>query len=157
MTIADPRILDDPQLQISGLRIWIHGRQFPRSDDYWDGNWLLVTAEYKRAGSRVTAEGPIIHLGELAGLLDSTRLLHETLSGEACLDCMEPELNVKMTAGDLGHIGLEVSITPNSLTEEHTFRESIDQSYLPQVIASCESILHAYPVKSSSNAAAGDA
>jgi hypothetical protein len=148
MDTLEPQPLEDPQLQISGLRIWIHGRQFPNSDDYWDGNWLRVTAECRSQGSRVRVHGPIIHLGELSGLSESCKRLYETLSGAACLDCMEPELNVKMTAKGSGQIELEVSITPDNLNEKHIFRESIDQSYLPSIIASCEAILAEHPVKS---------
>jgi len=33
-----------PDLKLEGLQIWIHGRQFPDAADYWDGNWLRVTA-----------------------------------------------------------------------------------------------------------------
>jgi hypothetical protein len=36
--------LGEPDLRVAGLRVWIHGRQFPDSQDYWDGNWLNATA-----------------------------------------------------------------------------------------------------------------
>ena len=138
---------ENPRLQIAGLKVWVHGRQFPTSDDYWDGNWLRISAEYRSASSRVKTEGPIIHLGELVGLFESCERLYETLAGEAELDCMEPELNVKLKAGLSGQIQLEVSITPDNLNEEHIFRQDIDQTYLPQIIAECGSLLAEYPIK----------
>jgi len=38
--------LGPPDLKISGLQIWIHDRDIPDAEDYWDGNWLL----YYKAG-----------------------------------------------------------------------------------------------------------
>jgi hypothetical protein len=37
-------INNDPDLKIFGLCVWIHGRQFESSVDFWDGNWLRATA-----------------------------------------------------------------------------------------------------------------
>ncbi len=34
-----PENLGKPDIKISGLEIWIHGNQFPESDDYWDGTF----------------------------------------------------------------------------------------------------------------------
>jgi hypothetical protein len=39
-----PEILGEPDIKISGLEIWIHGNQFPDENDYWDGNWMDITA-----------------------------------------------------------------------------------------------------------------
>jgi hypothetical protein len=30
--------LGPPAIQLAGLSIWVHGRQFPDLHDYWDGN-----------------------------------------------------------------------------------------------------------------------
>jgi hypothetical protein len=157
MTTFEPPALEDPQLQIGSLKVWIHGRQFPNAKDYWDGNWLRITAECSSSSSKVKIHGPIIHLGELAGLLVSCRQLYENLSGEANLDCMEPELNVRMKAGSSGQIRLEISITPDNLNEEHLFRQDIDQSYLPSIIAACESILAEHLVRNPDDRAHSDA
>ena len=42
--------LGEPDIKLAGLQIWVHGRQFPDSDDYWDGNWLYVTRPGGRLG-----------------------------------------------------------------------------------------------------------
>src|SRR5882724_344446 len=34
--------LGTPDIKLSGLQIWVHGRQFPNATDYWDGNWLRI-------------------------------------------------------------------------------------------------------------------
>jgi hypothetical protein len=70
-----------------------------------------------------------------------------SLAGEANLDCLEPQLSVSLKAKSLGHITLEVSITPNHLTQKHWFQFEIDQSYLPALVRQCRSLLGAYPIK----------
>ena len=96
--------LDEPSLQIGRLKLWVHGRQFPLAQDYWDGNWLHVTARCDSASSTVSTIGPIVHLGELAQLLEECERLYESLSGIAKLDCMEPNLGVTLTAKTSGHV-----------------------------------------------------
>ncbi|MFC4159857.1 hypothetical protein [Chitinimonas lacunae] len=44
MNLRELEALGEPDLLIAGLRVWIHGSQFPNAVDYWDGNWLRVTA-----------------------------------------------------------------------------------------------------------------
>src|SRR6185295_10495914 len=90
--------MDEPNLQIGGLKLWVRGRQFPSAQDYWDGNWLKVTARCDSASSTVSAAGPIVHLGELVQFLEECERLYESLSGIAKLDCMEPNLSVTLMA-----------------------------------------------------------
>jgi len=58
-------VLGRPDLQVGGLQLWIHARQFPDSEDYWDGNWLMVTVRCCASGAEVWVKGPILHLSEL--------------------------------------------------------------------------------------------
>ena len=139
--------LGAPDLQIAGLRLWVHGRQFPMADDYWDGNWLQVTVHCAAPGAHVWVTGPILHVPEIAQFLRGVEAIHASLQGEAILPCMEPELAVTLTAERLGHITLVVAITPDHLAQTHRFTFIIDQSYLPPVIDSCRAILRQYPIK----------
>ena len=136
-----------PQLEIASLRVWVHGREFPNAHDYWDGNWLRVTACCSNPNSKVQTQGPIIHLAEISRLGFSLKQLYKSLKGQAALECIEPNLNVSLVAGNTGHIEVRISITPDQLTEEHLFIETIDQSYLPPMIAACENILKLYPIR----------
>ena len=36
--------LGQPDITVGALHIWIHERQFPESEDFWDGNWGNATA-----------------------------------------------------------------------------------------------------------------
>jgi len=73
--------------------------------------------------------------------------LNHSLTGSASLVPLEPELSVTLTADDLGHISMEVEITPDNVTQEHTFRSELDQSYLEPLIESCRKIVNDYPVR----------
>ena len=105
-----------PDLKLEGLQIWIHGRQFPDAADYWDGNWLLVTAHCSGNDASVFATGSIIHLSELHRWLVESEELLMSLIGEAKLACMEPAHWVTLKSGSLGHITMDVSITPDHMS-----------------------------------------
>src|SRR5688572_10277914 len=117
--IIAPDSLGTPDLSLGRLEIWIHGRQFPQSADYWDGNWLEVTVRCQTERAMVWTAGPIIHLSELTHWIKSTEQMHNTLTGEANLACMEPELDVAMKIDKLGHVQVQVQITSNSPHENH--------------------------------------
>ena len=56
----------DVDIEIVGLSIEVNGYQFPESTDFWDANWVDVTAICEANGAKVIAKGPIIHLQELS-------------------------------------------------------------------------------------------
>ena len=86
--------LGEPDIAIAGLQIWVHGRQFPDQEDYWDGNWLNVTVHCGAKGSSVWTSGNIIQLHEIAHLSAGAKDLYNYLKGKAELPCIEPELFV---------------------------------------------------------------
>jgi hypothetical protein len=143
----DVQDIRDPDFKLGGLSVWIHGRQFPDAVDYWDANWLRVTAHCRYPSARVSADGSIIHLGEIAGLLRGLEELHKTLSGKAVLDCIEPNIRIALESTGAGHISARIDITPDHMAQSHRFEDEIDQTMLPPVIAACKRILDQYPIK----------
>ena len=139
--------LGTPDLQLVGFQLWAHNRQFPNSNDYWDSNWLNVTAHCGAEGASVWTNGSILHLGEVSQFLSGLKQIYATLQGEAELPCMEPELNIKLRVTTPGKMDVEVHITPNIANQEHCFHFEIDQSYLPGAISGCEALLSKYPIK----------
>ena len=139
--------LGPPDIKLGGLQIWVHGRQFPDATDYWDGNWLRITAHCGTHGADVWTTGSIINLPALVSWLAELEDLNRSLSGEAKLVPLEPELCVTLAATKLGQLSMEVEITPDNVTQEHTFRFELDQSYLGPVIESCRKIVEEYPVR----------
>ncbi|WP_427551556.1 WapI family immunity protein [Methylomonas sp. MS20] len=147
MNSRELEALGEPDLKIAGLHLWVHGREFPQSEDYWDGNWLRVTAYCLYPNSSVRTHGSIVHLGEIAGLLRETESLYKTLQGQAALQCMEPYLGIELLAQTGGHIRVKISITPDHMTETHSYTDNIDQSYLPPIVAGCQAILAKLPLR----------
>ena len=139
--------LGKPEIKLAGLQIWINGRQFPDEDDYWDGNWLNVTAHCKSNNAGVWVRGNLIHLSEIDYLKTSTEKLYKDLKGKAALPCIEPELSMELEAQSLGKIEMVVEITPDHRYQKHQFLFEIDQSYLPPLISSCKTILKEYQIK----------
>ena len=89
-------------------------------------------------------------LGELASFIAECAKLHEILEGKAELSCMEPNLGVELSVSDSrGSITAEVCLTPDHLTQEHSFRFAIDQSYLPAIIKGLRKVLAKFPVRGS--------
>ncbi len=146
INISEIEVLGEPNLVIAGLRVWIHGREFPHSSDDWDGNWLRITAWCVYPHSMVRAHGAIVRLSEIAALMHGCEHLHQTLEGEAGLHCIEPNLNVELIAQTGGRIEVKLSITHDHISESHSYIDDFDQTYLPPIIAACRGILASFPV-----------
>lgn len=138
---------DEPDFTLAGLSLWIHGRQFPASDDYWDGNWLVVRARVEAPGALVECSGPIIHGPELLAFCKQLKELQASLAGSARLDCMEPNLGVLVEVGWLGQVTMTVDITPDHITQSHRIRFEVDQTYLSAAAACCKALLNRVPFK----------
>jgi hypothetical protein len=136
-----------PDIKLDSLQIWIHGRQFPNEEDYWDGNWLNVTAHCGAQGADVWASGAILHVPDITRWLASCEEMSRTLSGEADLVGLESELVVELKMDSPGHISMRVEITPDHMTQEHNFQFEIDQSYLAGLIENCRKVLAQYPIR----------
>jgi hypothetical protein len=136
-----------PDIRLAGLEIWVHGRQFPYTEDYWDGNWINITAHCGASGVNVWIDGNIIHLPEIAHLLAGAEALYKNIETMAELSCMEPQLSFVLESTGLDHINATVRITPDHLAQKHEFFFEIDYSYLPKLIRECKGVLERYPVK----------
>jgi hypothetical protein len=138
--------VDEADLKIGLFTLTVHGRQFPSSTDFWDGNWLNVTARAIGDGARVEVNGSIVRSDELERFRDELSALLEKLEGGAELKCIEPNLSLKLRLDGLGHVHLELVLTPDHLNQSHTFQFELDQTYLEPARAACSSILRRYPV-----------
>jgi hypothetical protein len=148
MRRPSPDDFGEPSLQVAGFRLWIHGRQFPESDDFWDGNWLRVTAHCDAPSSSVWTEGAILMATDLERFGQQCRKLVNGEVPAACLDPLEPELSLSVTATDrAGHLTACVEITPDHLRQRHRVEFEMDQTYLPQIIGQCERIVNEYPIR----------
>ena len=148
----DKRALDnlgDPDLKLSHLQLWVHGKQFPDSDDFWDGSWLRVTTHCGSNGSSVWVSGSYLRISEIAGWLKSIEEMEKNISGEAVLDCIEPELRINLAISPTGKIEMKVNITPDHMTQVHEYLFEIDQSYMSKLKSECKNIIAKFPTKGS--------
>jgi len=141
----------EPDLKMNQLNLWIHGRQFPNADDFWDSNWLNISALCSESGADVYINGPLIHLSEIESWLNLCQELDQTLSGVAELNFIEPNLIFKIEL-EKGRGTLSIYITPDEMNQDHWFNLDIDQSYLSSIITSCKNILKKYPIKNKDTA-----
>jgi|SRR5215469_6751999 len=137
----------EADFELVDFGLWVHGREFPSSTDYWDGNWLRVTARVETPGAKVETSGPIIRLPELVSFRDGLQELNKALKGEAHLDCLEPDLDITIKCDSTGHLAITVTITPDHLLQSHRFTLHADQTILDSRIASMNKLLSAYPVR----------
>lgn len=137
---------DEPDFKFAGLSIWVRSREFPGVTEYWDGNWLDVAARVEASSARVEFAGPLLRTDEIAAFTGQLIQMQTSLSGEAELACMEPNLNIKVQCRPLGHLDVIISITPDHMTQSHVFNFELDQSYLPSAIADCRRLLTIFPI-----------
>lgn len=140
--------LGPPQIQLGGLQIWVHGRAYPDHEDYWDGNWLRLTAHCGGNGADVWVDGPILHLSEIRAWYNGLVHMNESVTGEAKLGgLLEPNLFIEMKIDLLGHVLIQVNITPDHMAQKHVFEFENDQTFLGPLIAQCDAVLAEYPVR----------
>jgi hypothetical protein len=136
-----------PDFHIAGLRLWIEGYHYAESTDYWDGNWMQVSAEYQSANSRVAVAGPIVHLSEITTLHSGCEKLMARTVEEAGLYCMEPNLKIELWAVPNGQVIGKVRITPDHKSEMHDFGFALDEAALTELLASCARVLEKFPLR----------
>ncbi len=140
--------LGPPALKVCGLQLWIHGREIPASQDYYDGNWLNVTVHCGANSASVWASGSFLMVPDLVFWLKGCEDLYAQRNGEAILNPFEPNLLITIRPLDkIGHLVMRVEITPEHLSQQHRFDFAMDQSYLPSLMAQCRAIIAEYPVR----------
>jgi len=140
--------LGTPALKVAGFALWVHGRQFPKSKDYDDGNWLRITAHCGESGASVWTTGALLMVPDIVRWGDQCQAISAGTASEASLVSLEPEIEATITTVDaLGHLKLRVEITPDHLRQEHAFEFDIDQSFLPVLVRQCRDIEATYPVR----------
>jgi hypothetical protein len=139
-----------PDLRLAGFQLWVHGRQFEGSDDFWDGNWLRVTAHCAAEGASVRASGALVRVPELQSWAGECEDMLAFRYPGASLHCIEPNLAIEMRMDRQREaVTLEVRITPDQATQEHCFTFSLDPSSLSDFLRDLHGILDRYPVRGS--------
>ena len=135
-------------IELAGLRIWVHGRQFPDATDNWDANWLNITARYEGRSGVVEVQGPELDTVSFLTFRRQLMNMAETLAGEAKLGSVEPSLKLTVRFSDLlGHVSARLELTANHLDEGHWFEiDGLDQTHLGGLVGQLKAVLDRYPV-----------
>jgi len=136
--------LGPPDLKVSGFQFWVHGRDFPDAQDYYDGNWLKMTAY---CGPDAGVTGSYVCVMEIQGWLKTCEALAENLKGTAGLECLEPELDVHMEAKSHGRIEMEVTISHQPYDQPQKSSYELEQTDLTVLIQNLKTIVEKYPVR----------
>jgi len=148
MSRHDAESLGEPSLSLNMFQLWVHGYQYRDSTDYWDGNWLRVTAHCRELDASVWASGSFLRNTDLLAWAERCEALHDGRAEVAVLDPLEPELKVEIRRSDsLGHLTVVVEITPDHLAQWHRFETELDQTYLPRISRMCRDTVESFPVR----------
>ena len=90
--------------QVEFLSLSVRGRSYRQSRDYWDGNWLLVTAEIHVG--KFSGEIPgMLRAEELERFSQELQNLHQTLQGSVTFQTMEAWLYFTIEVDTTGACG----------------------------------------------------
>src|SRR5437016_203711 len=87
------------------LALTVHGRQFPDSADFWDGNWLTCDVEVA-VGAFRGAFGRTVRNEELEQFRRQLEQLYERLTGDAALQTLEDWIDLQVRGDGRGHFAV---------------------------------------------------
>jgi hypothetical protein len=138
--------LGDADFSLGGFSLWIHGWERD-SAEFWDNNWLDITARFKSGGQMGSAtllvSGTILHSVDLEQAALSFAQITDTLQGVAEFCTMEPGFDIKLEALTAGRVRFTLEMVPGA-DELYEFSAEIDQSYLPAAMAALKNIVKTY-------------
>jgi hypothetical protein len=122
-------------------------RQYPKSTDYYDGNWVQSVVSVDSGSLRGTFECWLCTYDFPSFRLGIERL-YESLEGEASFSTTEDVLTIHVRGDGIGHIEADVTAVDRSLGTFATlaFTMRVDQTYLPSLIEQLSAIEQAFPV-----------
>lgn len=148
---------DTPALTFPGNGLVLRpvGRAHPGAIDYWDGNWLLTEISVRVGAFRGTIRADL-RTEELASFRSQLSAVYASLSGEARLVSMEEWIDLRVTGDGLGHFDVEATVRDqagggNALQ----FGLELDQTHIPEMLASLDRIALAFPVLGEASPGAG--
>ena len=127
-------------------------RSHPKETDYWDGNWIESEVKLRVGGFRGSYRASL-RAEDFAGFRNELATLTETLSGVARFCTMEEQLELELKGDDMGHVRVNgKALDDAGIGNVLEFTFEIDQTYLPELTRSVESVMSRFPVVGSPDA-----
>src|SRR5579863_3124016 len=99
-----------------------------------DPDWITAEIEIRAGVWRGKYEGSLYH-GELSALADDLHQMYATLSGTACLDCLDGFLSLTFMGDGKAHVSVEGKAqSQTSVNNVLLLSIELDQTDLPGVI-----------------------
>ena len=159
--MGEAAIMDDSRdsdFSLNGFSLWIHGWERD-SADFWDNNWLDITARFDTGGrmgsATVVVLGTVLHATDLEYAANTSAKLAEGLQAVAEFATMEPGFEIKLEALSEGRIGFTLEMVPG-VDEMYEYSAKIDQSYLPPAVAALKSMMKRFGPRGERPSAAPD-
>lgn len=133
--------------QVEFLSITVRGRAYRHSQDYWDGNWLLVTVVV-HAG-KFTGDVPgLMRAEEFQKFSGELRAFQQTLAGAVTFETTEEWLSLRFEVNRLGEIEIAGSLSDEVNFPYNTLKFTLksDQSFLTKALQQLEQVVKAFPV-----------
>ncbi len=141
-----PKQLGPPSLEVGGLELWVHGREFPEAQDADDGNWLRVSAHCGAPGSSIWTGGAILSVSELAAWSAQCERVHRGDLQRAVLQTSEPVLSAAIEKTE-SHGPLSLRVEISLVRQKHSLEFELEPSELLKIVRQCSAILERYPVR----------
>jgi len=128
------------------VQIEVAQRAHPRSDNYWDSNWLN-SAIHISSGGFTGRTSACLRADEFKSFLEELEALNKTLEGTAKYTSLEEWIEMEIVGDGKGHLVargyiIDRHCEPNTLN----FWIDFDQTYLPQTLDGLRQLLKKYPV-----------
>jgi hypothetical protein len=143
--------LGAPALQAGGLRLWLHGRQFPHAHDPDEGNLIRATILCEGEDVSVRAEDAGIRASDIARWAKNSRALLEGNSTLARLTLKKKVFEIVLKATDhLETVHMHVAVVPGDGVKAQSFEFDLFRHELKEIVRQCDQILSTYPVRGAS-------
>lgn len=127
--------------------IRVNDREFPSSNDYWDGNWLKAHIEIEIPGFKASFPASLRN-EDFASFLTGVIGIDDHLSGFAELKTMEDAIHLRGEINKSGKISWTGNVVyPMGFGACLTFTFENDQTYLSDLRSRLEEIIKEFPVR----------
>jgi len=121
-------------------------RQYPESNDFWDGNWLVAHVEIRGGGVRGRFETEI-RTEEIAEFLAALARLERTPDATAGLKPIEPTISIEIARdkGE-GYVARCEAGRASASPRPPSFSIRFGSEELPRLVRELDEIMREYPV-----------